>query len=88
MVGWPSQPNTEGLGHKPGSSVVASGGNPDKVDGVRDQQEHLPLDAFWGRGHGIVLRVPEGLTPHLGNLKRGTNLMGQPLGVTHIGDGD
>ena len=32
-VGWPSQPNTEGLGHKPGSSVVASGGNPGKVDG-------------------------------------------------------
>ena len=32
-LGWPSQPNTEGLGHKPGSSVVPSGSNPDKADG-------------------------------------------------------
>ena len=56
--------------------------------GVGGQQEHLPLDAFWGREHGIVLRVPEGLAAHLGNLTGGMNLMDQPLGITHIGDGD
>ena len=42
--------------------------------GVRGWQEHLPLDAFWGRGHHIILRVPKGLTPHWGNLKGGINL--------------
>ena len=76
LVGWPSQPNTEGLGHKPGSSVVVAGGNPDKVDEGWGLAGTSSFRSILEQGvHGITIRAPQGLAPHLGNPKRGTNLM-------------
>ena len=73
IVGWPCQPNNEGLGHKPGSSMVASGINPDRIDGGWGQQEHPPLDAFCGRGCSTVLR------PRTLHLTQGTSKEVQTL---------
>ena len=39
------------------------------------QEEHTPLDAFWGRGPNIPSMVPEGLASYLWNLKGGTSFL-------------
>ena len=47
-------------------------------------QEHTLFDAFWCRGHSVLLMVPEGLTSDSQNLKGHVNFPSQLLRITHV----
>ena len=49
-MGWPSQPSTEGLGHKPGSSMVVSVGNHGKAGGSRQLAGTFSSGCILGQG--------------------------------------
>ena len=69
LAGWPSQPNTEGPGHKPGSSVALLGNNPQMVDRGQGPAGTFFFVCILGQHHGKVLRVPKGPAPNRGISK-------------------
>ena len=47
-------------------------------------QEHTPFEAFWCRGHSVLLMVPEGLTSDSWNLEGCMKFPSQLLRTTYI----
>ena len=86
---WPGRlafsANTEGLQHKPGSSVVASGGNSDKVDGGWGLAGTSSSGCILGQG---VQYSPQGPWISPRKPQKRHESCGLASQVTHIGDGN